>query len=83
MQPPVTANSETTSVTLERLQSRSEKLSSMEEFEDWNREIQSTIEVAERTDDPTLTSLVQLKTDVYSRWVKPVWRNESQEATGV
>jgi len=55
----------------------------MEEFEDWNREIQSTIEVAERTDDPTLTSLVQLKTDVYSRWVKPVWRNESQEATGV
>ena len=65
--------------TLERLQSRSRELSTLKEFESWNREIQTAIEAAQSTDDATLESLVQLKHDVYPKWVRSRWSDESQE----
>ena len=65
--------------TLERLQSASCELASMKDVESWNREIQSAIEAAQSTDDATLESLVQLKHDVYPKWVRSRWSDESQE----
>ena len=79
MQPLVTANPETTIATLDRLRSASCVLSTLDEFESWNREIQSAIEAAQSTDDATLESLVQLKHDVYPKWVRSRWSDESQE----
>ena len=65
--------------TLERLRSRARELSTLKEFESWNREIQTAIEAAQSTDDATLESLVQLKHDVYPKWVRSRWSDESQE----
>ncbi|MCH8820480.1 MAG: hypothetical protein IIB03_09215 [Acidobacteria bacterium] len=74
-----TTSEQTPFPTLERLRSRSRELSTLKEFESWNREIQSAIEAAQSTDDATLESLVQLKHDVYPKWVRSRWSDESQE----
>ena len=59
--------------TLERLRSKSDEISSLEELEDWNVEAKVAIEAAEYADDPALASLVQLKESVFRKWGNPKW----------